>query len=207
MIHLKPRLLSLRHGTQDSRTWREAGYKRGILMVCLYMNSCGGIASVVAGETKVWISRIGHRGAMESSFPGGRHAHTCGGCLHWARTPHIDAFQRSWWAHQIQIHILMLDLDIYLCVCTGFSHVGTQYLCFLLYFFLSYIGECLSSRSNDLTARGPADGVTYIPHPISVSKQLARLLSSPRRVCCLHCNQNSRKNGILHMQKQTMRRK
>ena len=83
--------------------------------------SCGGIASVVAGGTKVWMRRNGHQGEMESSFRGGRHAHTCACCLHWAGTLHADAFQRSRWAHQIRIHVFTLDFSlpkcVHVCVC------------------------------------------------------------------------------------------
>lgn len=85
------------------------------------MKSCGGIASVVAGGTKVWMRRNGHQGEMESSFRGGRPAHTCADCLHWAGTLHADAFQRSRWAHQIRIHVFTLDFSlpkcVHVCVC------------------------------------------------------------------------------------------
>ena len=119
--HLKP-LLSLQHAGEDSWTRRGAGCRRTL---CLCMKSCGGVASVVAGGTKVWMRRNGHQGEMESSFRGGRHAHTCAGCLHWAGTLHADAFQRSRWAHQIRIHVFTLDFSlpkrVYMCVCdTGF---------------------------------------------------------------------------------------
>lgn len=49
----------------------------GTALLCLCRKSCGGIASVVAGGTKVWIRRNGHRWEMESSFRGGKHVHTC----------------------------------------------------------------------------------------------------------------------------------
>lgn len=45
---------------------------RLIRMLCLCMKSCGGIASVEAGGTKVWMRRNGHQREMESSFRGGQ---------------------------------------------------------------------------------------------------------------------------------------
>lgn len=115
-IYLKLRLLSLQLDGEDSWTVRGAGCRQGIRMLCLCMKSCGGIASVVAGGTKVWMRRNGHQREMESSFRGGRHAHTCAGCLHWAGTLHGDAFQRSRWAHQIRIHVFTLDFSLPKCV-------------------------------------------------------------------------------------------
>lgn len=53
---------------------------------------------------------------MESSFPASRHEHTCAGCLHWAKTPHADAFLRSRWAHQIRILVFTLDFSLPKCV-------------------------------------------------------------------------------------------
>lgn len=111
-IYLKLRLLSLKQDVEDSWTLRGAGCRRGIRMLCLCMKSCGGIASVLADGTKVWMRRNGHQGEMGSSFRGGRHAHTCAGCLHWAGTLHADAFQRSRWAHQIRIHVFTLDFSL-----------------------------------------------------------------------------------------------
>ncbi len=61
----------------------------------------------------------------------------------------------------------------------------------------------------DLTGRGPAAGVTYIPHPSSVSKQLTRLLSSPQQAegaPPLLQSKFTRKWNPLYA-KQTMRRK
>lgn len=101
--------------TAGLREGRAAG--GGIPTLCLCMKSCGGTASVVAGGTKVWMRRNGHRGEMESSFRGESHAHTCAGCLHLAGTLHADAFQRSRWAHQIRIHVFTLDLNVCVCVC------------------------------------------------------------------------------------------
>lgn len=109
------------HGWTRSRE----GCSCGTALLCLCMKSCGGIASVVAGGTKVGIRRNGHRWEMESSFRGGRHAHTCAGCLHWAATLLADAFQRSRWAHQIRIHIFTLDLNECLCESTEFCTLLT----------------------------------------------------------------------------------
>lgn len=111
-LHLQLTLLSLQQDGEDSWTMRGAGCRQGIRMLCLCMKSCGGTASVVAGGTKVWMRRNGHQREMESSFRGGRHAHTCTGCLHWAGTLHADAFQRSRWAHQIRIHVFTLDFSL-----------------------------------------------------------------------------------------------
>lgn len=112
-ICLKPRRHSLQRNGQDSWTVRGAGWRRAaIRMLCLCMKSCGGISSVVAGGTKVWMRRNGHQREMESSFSGGRHAHTCAGCLHWDGTLHADAFQHSRWAHQIRILVFMLDFSL-----------------------------------------------------------------------------------------------
>lgn len=67
--------------------------------------------------------------------------------------------------------------------------------------FLCYIRGCITF-SDSLTARGPSEVVTRIPHPISVSKQLTQLLFSRRQRVCrrLRCNQNSWENRIFYMQ-------
>lgn len=82
----------------------------------LCLKSCGGTASMEAGGTKVWKRRNGHQREMESSFSGGSLAHKCTGCLHWAKSLHTDAFQRSRWAHQIQILLFMLDFSLPKCM-------------------------------------------------------------------------------------------
>lgn len=61
----------------------------------------------------------------------------------------------------------------------------------------------------DLTGRGPTAGVTYIPHPFSLCKQLTQLWSSPQQaegVPSLLQSKFTRKWNPLYA-KQTMRRK
>lgn len=69
--------------------------------------------------------------------------------------------------------------------------------------FLCYVRGC-TTLSNRLTAKGPSDVVTHIPHPIFffVSKQLTQLLFSWRQRVRrrLRGNQNSWENGIFYMQ-------
>lgn len=126
-------------------------------------------------------------------------------------------------------------LNVFICVCRCHKVLGSLMICksrnlccflagnmqFLLpplystSFFVS--GHFHSSLHvyhlpmvvGDLTGRGPAAGVTYIPHPFSVSKQLTRLLSSPKQAegaPSLLQSKFTRKWNPLYA-KQTMRRK
>lgn len=65
---------------------------------------------------------------MESSFTARRHEHTCADCLHWAETPHADAFLRSRWARQIRILVFTLDFSlpkcVHLCLSAGIKAEG-----------------------------------------------------------------------------------
>lgn len=156
---------------------------------------------------------------MESSFRGGRHAHTCAGCLHWAGKLHADAFQHSWWAHQIRILVFTLDFSLpkyaHICgLCLHSYNLIWIYL-FLFYFFvqkfaLLYNIFCLCHFHATLYLWHFSEcWVTCSPHPFSVSKQLTQLMSSPQKAEGLPTLQQSkftRKWNPLYA-KQTMRRK
>lgn len=82
--------------------------------------------------------------------------------------PHFHAWLKQMfiWEHRILCSLDILRLELFLC----------------------YVRGCIS-LSFSLTARGPSEVVTRIPHPISVSKRLTELLFSRRQRVCR--NQNS----------------
>lgn len=189
-----------------ARTAGPAQAAGGIRMLCLCMKSCGGIASVVAGGTKVWMRRNGHRGGMESSFrEGDMHTHALVFTL--GRKLHDDTFQRSRWAHQSLGRVFTLDFfspkSIHMCtLCAVSWYVRSVRVCQELNsYFKHFCKVCLSSGSACLRFDGPTAGVTWLP---PTSHFWLKTVNSPCPQLCTgtgsYCNQNSQENGILYMQ-------